>query len=392
MKTMATKPLDTDVNGNKLVQCLLCRTQGKDLFFHQLPHHLKSAHNATIAGYEESFPGAPVISDFTKEQLKKARNARMPVAAVEKVTPVPEKLHFGVATLLVRSDLTGIDQEYVPAHDENYQLDDAKLELLALAVQQADNVLAVGPTGCGKTSLYMELASIIGQPARRINFHGDVRSADILGEKVVEIDEKTSQAIVVWRNGMLPDAMERGHWLILDEIDACPPAVAFALQSVLEGGNLTLSADNGRIVKRHPNFRILATANTLGKGDDTGMYTGTNVMNEAFLDRFGTVIQFNYPRPDAEASILVDKTKLDRVTADKFVTVAGFVRAAFEKEECYCTFSTRRLIRWSEKTVALRNGAPTGKHGLAAEISIFNKLSKDDRKFVEAIVQRVMGK
>lgn len=399
-----------DAKGNTMIECLKCfeehkRQTGSDSdknrrYMHQLATHLKTHHKMNVSEYQTEFPGAAIISEFTKSSLAAAR-AKTPAMAsaaakikeeVKKAPASEEPFYIGVATLPFTRELPADRQILVPEHDESFEIDQEKLEILALGIQHNDNVLMVGPTGCGKTSLAYELAAIVNHPMIRINMNGDFRAADFVGEKHIDVDPETAQSIIVWKDGILPNAMRNGYWLLIDELDACPPAIAFVLQAVLEGKPLVISTNGGEVVKPAPGFRLIATANTIGKGDDTGMYTGTNVMNEAFLDRFGTVMQFAYPNEETEVKILVAKTKIDKLTATKMVEVATKVRGGVEKEECYCSFSTRRLIRWATKTVALRGGAVAGKHTAAAEITILNKLTKDDRKFVEAVLQRVMGK
>lgn len=380
------------------IQCEVCAaSKVKPVpMFETLFHHIKSAHSMTQEAYKAAYPGKPLMSAKAQANLKKAQEARnggvavVPATEGAKAKPESAPLKFGVAKLQVREELSAYDQKFVPSHDEDYEFHDPSLEVLALAIQDDENVMLVGPTGCGKTTFIEEMAALLNQPVQKASLNADTRVADFLGEKIVEVDPATGQAIVIWKNGMLPDAMIRGHWFINDEYDACPPGIAFALQTVLEERTprrLVLAADGGRVVEAHPNFRIFATCNTIGKGDDTGLYTGTQIMNEASLDRFGTTMQVTYLKKDLEIKVLMAKAKVTEQLATKMVECANMVRGGLETEACFCTFSTRRLIGWARKTQRL-----AGRHWAAAAVTVFNKLSKDDRAYVEGIIQRVMGK
>lgn len=393
----------TDRFGNARIQCRECSEWLHDLSL----NHLSQAHKMRTVEYRLKHPGAPIRSTEGARRVQEARSRarRASGASVESEQPVnatPEEreeqerrsipqgtgtVAVGIARLAPRNP-SAEDEVYVPALETNFSPSEPVLEALALAVEGGDNVLFVGPTGCGKTSTARHLAAMMNQPVVRVNFNGDFRAADLIGEKVIEVDPATGQSVVCWRDGVLPKAMEEGYWLIADELDAAPPAVLFVLQSVLEeGGVLTLAGDGGRVVRRHPNFRFIATANTLGRGDDTGLYTGTHVLNEAFLDRFGTVLEVTYLAAAQEAEVLVRRTRIDASTAKQMVEVATMVRKAAASEECSCTFSTRRLLRWAERTVRMGKG----RAAQAAQVTVLNKLTRDDRALVGAIVQRVMG-
>jgi cobaltochelatase CobS len=186
--------------------------------------------------------------------------------------------------------------------------------------------------------------------------------------------------------GLLPQCMRNGWWLLLDELDFISPSVSFVLQSPLEShGTLSLADKDGEIIHPHPEFRIIATGNTNGKGDTSGLYPGSTIQNEAFLDRFGTVITLDYLPFDEEVKVLTEKVpSIDQVIAAGMVSVATDIRKALQEETLCCTFSTRRLVNWARKFVSL------GNINKAAEVAILNRLS-DDRKIVEEIIQRYFG-
>lgn len=396
----------TDINdssGNARIECQLCEANGTaNRYYHRLDVHLVRKHATTAADYAANFPGSPTISEYArsraiapppvakpkKAKSKKAKTTDVPDASAPAGSPTnPFKFKSGV-TLCLRDMLTPADKARVPKHDAGWEMSPAeteKWECYAIAVKERENVLDVGPTGCGKSAGIFQFAATLNQPVIRFNLSGDARAAQFVGEKVVDIDEATKQAIVAWRDGVLTQAMRNGWWLVLDELDSCPPQILFILHAVLEqGGTLTLAENGGERVDPHPDFRIFASANTLGRGDDTGLYEGTNVLNEAFLDRFGIVLRSDYPDAPTEVSILVNKTGIDKPTAQKMVKTAAKVRDGLRNEECECTFSTRRLIAWASKTAFMTPRT-------SAKITILNKLSGEDQTFVGDIIQRYFG-
>jgi cobaltochelatase CobS len=322
-----------------------------------------------------------------KASKKKASKKKAKETTAAPGTPDNPFVFRSGIKLTMREGLTEEDEQRVPKHDPHWEMSEQevkKWEAYAIAVQTGENVLDVGPTGCGKSDGVFQFAATLNQPVIRFNLSGDARVAEFIGEKVVDVEEATKQSVVVWRDGVLPMAMKKGWWLILDELDSCPPQILFALHAVLEGKPLILAGKGGESIGPAKGFNVFASANTLGRGDDTGLYEGTNVLNEAFLDRFGLVLNSSYPSTSTEVSIITAKSKVKKADAKKMQQVAAKVREALASEECECTFSTRRLIKWAQKSqyMDIRE---------AANVSVLNKLNRDDKRFVGDLVQRYFG-
>lgn len=387
-----------DAKGNERVRCEVC-----DEYFHSLAVHIASKHGLNVEKYKGMFPGAPTMSVYGKSRLSEGKSAN----GKTKETPAPlqetdsadpavslaetlselEYLYFGTSKLVVRKSLSELDAANVPEHDVNYKFWDLdSLEAVATAIELDTNILLVGPTGCGKTSMVVELGALLNHPVKRVNMDGDVRSSDFLGQMMLTVDTETGQAVTNWVDGVLPQAMRNGWWLILDELDGAPAHILMNLQSVLEKGHkLTLKENFGETVTARPSFRIIATANTLGHGDDSGLYVGTNVLNEATLDRFGLVLSCSYPPATQESEIVVSKSGLAKSMSGLFCEVANKIRAGNSNDECTCTFSTRRLINWAVFTVKFGNPKK------AAKYAVLQRLNKEDKTYVLGVMQRVIG-
>lgn len=386
----------TDSEGHEKIQCRLC-----NMWYHRVEVHISGVHKINVKEYLNKFPGAPIMSERAKVTAVKGKRAapEKPMARVDDdeadvvAAAGPRTFQFGVASLAERADdsLTAEDRAFIPIHDEQWEpgpTDDVHLEELALAMQDNENVLIVGPPGVGKTTLARELAVCIGQPLRRLPFNGEMRLSDLVGSKVLTNDIATGQAVTAWVNGPLPDAAERGHWVLADEFDSAPSHVTFVLHPVLEEHRqLTIMGrDSGHEIAFHDQFRFIATANTLGYGDDSGLYAGTAPMNEALLDRFSTVIRMGYPEPGAEVKILTSKAPGIRTSwASTMVDVATKVREAQKNQQTMVSLSPRRLIAWARKTVRFNDPRR------AAKVTLLNKLMDDDAKFISGIVQRCFG-
>ncbi len=376
-----------DRRGREKVQCRECA-----LWFHNLQAHIVKVHTDLTSSKNPT-------DDDVIEAYRAKHGANAPLASDTalgrrgtEVTTESEEGFFklGVARLQMREDLTKEEDVFVPVHDEAWVLgsDEAEmLEALALGMEDDDNVLIVGPPGIGKSSLAKELASACNAPLRRMSFRGDMRTSDLVGKQTLVVDKKSGQTITKYEGGVLPDAAERGHWMLIDEIDAGPAEVMFILHPVLERDrSLMLTGKDGGVnVKFNDKFRFIATANTLGYGDETGLYAGTGPMNEALLDRFGIVINMGYPTRENEIERLTKRTKITKSDADKMVEIASRVREAQRNDTTMTSLSPRRLIAWAEKTVRL------GDARRAAKLTITNKLPADDRVFVEGVIQRYFG-
>jgi MoxR-like ATPase len=253
------------------------------------------------------------------------------------------------------------------------------------SIHAGDNILLTGEAGTGKTSMIEQLAARIGQPVLRVNLNGETRIGDFLGRLNVVAGENGS--VTDWVDGILPLAMKRGMWLILDEIDMGEPNILSLLHPILEpGGRLVLKENKGEEVRPHPNFRIFGTANGIGSQTNrSDTYAGVNQMNEAFLDRWHIITM---PSLDAKTEIKVIRKRYPSLPpkfAKRIVQFGASIRKGLENETLTMTFSTRRALQWAQKLALYRNPLK------AAEAVFLCKVSPEDRVVLEKQISLIFG-
>lgn len=228
--------------------------------------------------------------------------------------------------------------EKVPNQHEGYFFPSIK-QAVARRITNNKPVFIAGKAGCGKTEMIAHMASICKATLVRINFHVGISESQLVGKYVV----KDSQTKFVY--GYLPLAMKNGWWILLDEIDYAQPENLAVLQPVLEGNPLVVVQNEGEIIIPHPDFRIFATGNTKGRGDQTNSFSGTNFLNASFLDRF-SVFEMEYTSKEKDiANAIVG----DEVLAKKLVDMFKLFRKASDNGEIVnAAFSTRRLVQVCE--------------------------------------------
>jgi cobaltochelatase CobS len=267
----------------------------------------------------------------------------------------------------------------VPSIDPTYFFGPMSKEI-AQDITENRRIGLTGHTGCGKTSMIMQIAARIGQPCIRVNMNNQTTISDFVGTWVAK------GGSMEWIDGALPHALRLGYWLIVDEIDCAEAGILSALNSVLErDGHLTLKEKGFEVIKPHADFRIFCTGNTLGSMSRfRHLYQGRNIMDEAFLDRW-RVYKVDYLTPEEEARVLFEAVPKNTLKiATIAVRVANMVRKAFKEETVQCTFSLRRLIDWSELMIRYKDPLK------AAETSIFSKVTDEDAEVIKGIIQHVM--
>ncbi len=303
-------------------------------------------------------------------------------------------------TVKVR-DVFGIDSDlvvpafscasdHVPDLDPDYLFD--KTTTLAILAGFAHNrrVMVSGYHGTGKSTHIEQVAARLNWPCVRINLDSHVSRIDLVGKDAIVL--KDGKQITEFKDGILPWALQNNIALVFDEYDAGRPDVMFVIQRVLEvSGKLTL-LDQKRVIRPHPSFRLFATANTVGLGDTTGLYHGTQQINQGQMDRWSIVTTLNYLAHDKEAEIIYKKSRHLRDRADgrdivsKMVRVADLTRNAFMNGDISTVMSPPTVLTWAE------NAEIFGDIGFAFRVTFLNKCDEMERSVIAEFYQRAFGK
>jgi cobaltochelatase CobS len=286
----------------------------------------------------------------------------------------------------------------VPEKTDGYQFQSELLRDIFgfLAHANGDGLFLSGPTGCGKTSVLLEVASRLNWPVSRVNGHARLELQDVIGTTGLVV--RNGATSTVFKSGMLADAMRSGSIFLLDEMDLLDPSIAAGLNPVLEGEPLVLTENGGEIVRPHPNFRFVATGNTAGMGDDTGAYAGTNQQNLAFMDRFWIVL-VDYPSADVEGMILekLYGDTIDPIVRANMIVLANKVREQFvgtgnSGATLSITFSTRTLIRWAHQLVIFsRSSIKESRLGYTLARSLTNRARPHERQAITELGKSIFG-
>jgi cobaltochelatase CobS len=276
----------------------------------------------------------------------------------------------------------------VPDIDDSYVFDpDTTLAILAgFAFDR--RVMVQGYHGTGKSTHIEQVAARLNWPCIRINLDAHISRIDLVGRDAIVLRE--GQQVTEFREGLLPWALQHPVALVFDEYDAGRPDVMFVIQRVLEAeGKLTL-LDQNRVIRPNPWFRLFATTNTVGLGDTTGLYHGTQAINQGQMDRWNIVTTLNYLPAAVEAQIVLAKSgEYDepggKEVVDKMIKVAELSRQGFINGDISTVMSPRTVISWAQ------NAHIFGDIGYAFRVSFLNKCDEAERPLIAEYYQRVFG-
>ena len=316
-----------------------------------------------------------------------------------KFVPTPAHPLSGPNTEVNARDVFGIDvdmmvpafsaaSDYVPNLDPNYQFDhDTTIAILA-GFAHNRRVMVQGYHGTGKSTHIEQVAARLNWPCIRVNLDSHISRIDLIGKDAIVL--RDGKQVTEFREGILPWALQNPVALVFDEYDAGRADVMFVIQRVLEvDGKLTL-LDSNKVIHPNPHFRLFATANTVGLGDTTGLYHGTQQINQGQMDRWSIVSTLNYLPHDDEVGIVTakvpqyaDKNGAEQVAA--MVRMADLTRKGFMAGDLSTVMSPRTVITWAENTAIF------GDMTLAFRLTFLNKCDEVERPTVAEYYQRCFG-
>lgn len=418
---MTTKTVATPADS------IICQLDGAKI--HSVEIYLRKAHpTVTVEEYQLKFPEAPLLSPYAELLMAQRREQKAAEAAeaaagpqevaatqpnagaaevtqenkgIDLATLAPsvatsaafhETFDLGSAKEALSQKGTPIPitvlgkhnpakQEMVPQKSDSYVYNIDELKNAMLALEKNIPLYIWGHKGCGKSELVEQIAARTNRPFMRVQHSANTEESHVIGQWLIRGNE------TVFELGPLPLAMKNGWLFCADEYDFALPSVLAAYQAVLEGKPLIIKEADAanRVVKPHPDFRFVATGNTNGSGDETGLYQGTNLQNSANYDRFGMVINKVYLSKKDEAAILMKRLSLHATDANNLAEFAELVRESYDGGKISDTISPRTLI------YAAMIGVARSNFHQGLECSFINKLTAVDRETCRGLAQRIFG-
>ena len=275
--------------------------------------------------------------------------------------------------------------EYVPSIDESYKFDKNTTLAILAGFSHNRRVMIQGYHGSGKSTHIEQVAARLNWPCIRVNLDSHISRIDLLGKDAITL--KDGKQITEFKEGILPWALQTPTALVFDEYDAGRPDVMFVIQRVLEvEGKLTL-LDQNKVISPHPGFRLFATANTVGLGDTSGLYHGTQQINQGQMDRWHIVSTLNYLDPELELNVVLSKVpgldnKEGLEVARNMISVANLSRQGFANGDISTLMSPRTVISWAENFKIFSD------LNKSFEITFLNKCDETERVIIAEYFQR----
>ncbi|AOX21208.1 AAA family ATPase [Kozakia baliensis] len=334
------------------------------------------------------------MSDFASIDAPETVVTTDQEAVPTSVLGAPDRMVSARETFKIDCDMQvpafSIRTEHVPDIDPSYQFDLDTTRAILAGFAYNRRVMTQGFHGTGKSSHIEQIAARLNWPTVRINLDSHISRIDLIGKDAIVL--RDGKQVTEFREGLLPWCLQHPCALVFDEYDAGRPDVMFVIQRVLEAeGHLTL-LDQNRVIRPNPAFRLFATANTVGLGDTTGLYHGTQQINQGQMDRWNIVASLNYLPLEQEVAIVSAKLNIDshdkaaQTRLESMVALANLTRAGFMSGDISTVMSPRSVIAWAE------NDRIFGDLALSFRLTFLNKCDEAERGIVAEYYQRCFNK
>ena len=278
--------------------------------------------------------------------------------------------------------------EFVPEIDKNYKFDKDTTIAILSGFSFNKRVLVQGYHGTGKSTHIEQIAARLNWPCIRVNLDSHVSRIDLIGKDAIKL--KDGKQITEFQEGILPWSIQNPVALVFDEYDAGRPDVMFVIQRILESeGNFTL-LDKNKVIKQNKYFRLFATSNTVGLGDTSGLYHGTQQINQGQMDRWNIVTTLNYLSLEKEMEIILAKNKIYNNAEGKekisnMIKVATLTRKGFIAGDISTVMSPRTVLHWADNAEIFKN------LGYAFRVTFLNKCDDAEKSIISEYYQRCFG-